>query len=137
MVLSQLAAPLTQYLEQQFATRFPSSQRLRAHELQVALGQFTHRVQQAHVRSLLATAPCVALSSDIADQYTGLDARGAVTRSAVPLALIGVPSLPALVPRLEARVVLGTEWEWHHVVPTRTKPHGRTVRVAGVVAERS
>lgn len=136
MVLSQLAAPLTQYLEQQFAARFPTSQRLQAHELQVALGQFSHRVQQAHVRSLLAAAPCIALSSDIADQYTGLDARGAVIRSAEPLSLIGVPSLFALVPRLQARVVLSTEWEWQHVVPTRSKPHGRTVRVAGVIAER-
>jgi len=137
MVLSQLATPLTQYLERQFAARFPSSQRTQAHEFQVALGQFTHRVQHAHVRSLLAAAPCVALSSDIADQYTGLDARGAVTRSAVPLSLIGVPSLPALVPRLQAQVVLSSEWEWQHVVPTRGKPHGRTVRVAGVIAQRS
>jgi hypothetical protein len=53
------------------------------------------------------------------------------------LALIGVTRLDALVPRQQARNVLSAEWQWQHVVPTRSKPHGRSVRVAGVVAERS
>lgn len=136
MLLSQLAAPLTIYVEKQFALRFPDSQRTQAHEFQVALGQFTHRVQHAHVLSLLAAAPCVALSSDITDQYTGLDARGSVVHSAARLPLIGAPSLDQLVPRQHPANVLTTEWPWHHVVPTRSKPHGRTVQVAAVIIER-
>lgn len=137
MVLSQLATPLTMYLEEQFARRFPASERTQAHEFQTALGQFTHRVQLAHVRSLLAAAPCIALSSDVTDQYTALDARGNVVYAAVRLPLIGAPSLEALVPRLQARSVLTGNWQWRHVVPTRSKPRGRTVQVTGVVAERT
>jgi hypothetical protein len=137
MVLSQLATPLTSYVQEQFALRFPESQRTRAHEFQVALGQFTHRLQQAHVRSLLAAAPCIALSSDITDQYTGLDPRGSMLYGAARLPLIGAPSLSALVPRQQARTVFTAEWQWRHVVPSRIKPHGRTVQVEGVVAERT
>jgi hypothetical protein len=137
MVLSQLATPLTRYVEEQFSLRFPASRRTQLDEFQVALGQFTHRVQLAHVRSLLAAAPCIALTSDITDQYTALDGRGNVVSASVRLPLIGVPTLEALVPRLQARNVLTAQWQWRHVVPTRSKPHGRTVEVAGVVAERS
>jgi hypothetical protein len=136
MVLSQLATPLTFYVQEQFAALFPASKRMQADEFQVALGQFTHRVQQAHVRSLLAAAPCIALTSDITDQYTAFDPRGAVLRAAARLPLIGAPSLDQLMPRLQARTVFTAEWEWRHVVPTRSKPQGRTVQVAGVVAER-
>lgn len=136
MVLSQLATPLTRYVEERFALRFPASERTQAHEFQVALGQFTHRVQLAHVRSLLAAAPCIALSSDVTDQYTALDGRGNVVYAAARLPLIGAPSLQALVPRLQARNVFTADWQWRHVVPTRSKPRGRTVQVAGVVAER-
>jgi hypothetical protein len=42
-----------------------------------------------------------------------------------------------LLPRLQARSVLTAEWQWRHVVPTRSKPRGRTVQVAGVVAART
>ena len=137
MVLSQLATPLTFYVQEQFALRFPASQRTQALEFQVALGQFTHRVQLAHVRSLLAAAPCIALSSDVVDQYTALDGRGNVVYATQRLPLIGAPSLEAMVPRLQARSVLTANWEWRHVVPTRSKPRGRTVAVSGVVAERT
>lgn len=136
MVLSQLATPLTQYVQQQFAQRFPASQRARAHEFQVALGQFTHRVQLAHVRSLLAAAPCIALTSDIADQMTALDARGAVVAASEWLALTGAPSLDALVPLQRARTVLRGDWQWRDLVPTRSKPRGHSLLVAGIVAER-
>jgi len=136
MVLSQLAAPLTQYVQERFTARFPSSGRAKELEFQIALGQFTHRVQQDHVRSLLAAAPCVALSSDIGEQHSGLDAHGNVSHGREMLALIGPSSLGALLPRLHARSVLTAEWKWQHVVPSRSKPHGRMVRVAGVVAER-
>ena len=136
MLLSQLATPLTFYVAGRFAARFPASKRTQALEFQVALGQFTHRVQHAHVRSLLAAAPRIALTSDITDQYTALDARGSIVHAASQLPLIGAPRLDALVPRQQARPVATAEWEWRHFVPTHSKPQGRTVQVAGVVAER-
>jgi hypothetical protein len=136
MVLSQLAIPLTNYVEQRFAARFPTGQRAQSHEFRVALGQFAHRVQQAHVRALLAAAPCVALTSDTVEQYTGLDPRGGLL-SGKPLPLLGAPRLDGLVPQQLASSLLTTEWQWRHVVPTRSKPHGRTVQVAGVVAMRA
>ena len=136
MVLSQLATPLTRYVEEQFAARFPSSRRTQAPEFQVALGLFTHRVQYAHVRSLLSAAPCIALTSDISHRYTSLDPRGTVHASAW-LPLIGGPSLDALVPRQQARSAFSVGWEWRDVVPTRSKARGHTLQVAGVVAERS
>jgi len=137
MVLSQLATPLTSYVLARFAERFPASQRTQALEFQVALGQFTHRVQQAHVRSLLAAAPCIALTSDITDQYTALDAQGNLLEAPSRLPLIGAPRLDALIPRLHARPVGGVEWSWRHFVPTRSVPRGRTVQVQGVVAARN
>jgi hypothetical protein len=137
MVLSQLATPLTQYVLERFAQRFPTSTRTQDHEFQLALGQFAHRVQLQHIRSLLAVAPCVALSSDTLDRHTSLDWRGNVLEAATPLPLLGAPTLNALVPRLGARQLLATQWQWRHVVPTRSKPRGRTVQVAGVVAERA
>lgn len=136
MVLSQLATPLTSYVEERFAARFPASQRRQGDEFQVALAQFAHRVQHAHVRSLLAVAPCIALTSDIAHQYTALDARGSVTPSSAPLPLIGGASLDSLLPRQQAQPKLTAGWQWRHVVPTRSKPQGHTLYVAGVVAER-
>ena len=136
MVLSQLATPLTDYVQQQFALRFPGSRRLQAQEFQVALGQFAHRVQLAHVRSLLTAAPCIALTSDISDQYMSLDGRGAI-HGAEPLPLLAAPTLPSVVPRLQARQVFTAEWQWRHVIPTRSKPRGHTLGVAGIVAERA
>jgi hypothetical protein len=137
MVLSQLATPLTHYVQTQFAARFPGSARAEAREFHVALAQFTHRVQHAHVRSLLAVAPCIALTSDTTEQHTMLDARGILMEGVSLLPLIGAPSLEALIPRQQARSLLTASWPWRHVVPTRSKPQGRTVQVSGVVAERT
>jgi hypothetical protein len=136
MVLSQLATPLTRYVEARFAARFPGSRRTQAHDFQSALGQLTHRIQYAHVRSLLTAAPCMALTSDIADQYTSLDPRGTVQASAW-MPLIGGPSLEALVPRQRGRVVSSVQWQWRDVVPSLSKPRGHSLFVAGIVAERS
>lgn len=136
MVLSQLATPLTFYIQRRFSERFPASERMHALEFQVALGQFTHRVQQAHVCSLLTAAPTIALSSDISDRYTVLDAHGNFVQAPTPLPLIGAPSLSSLIPRRQAQPLAAAAWEWRHIVPTRDQPRGRTVQVAGVIAER-
>lgn len=135
MVLSQLATPLTSYLQEQFRARFPTSGLIQVSEFQLALAQFTHRVQQSHVRALLSAAPFIALSSDVDDRYTTTDLHGAI-RGAAPLPLIGAPSLIALLPRQRARIVSSAAWQWQHVVPSRVRPHGRTVQVEGVVAQR-
>ncbi len=65
----------------------------------------------ARLASLLATAPCIALSSDVADQYTALDGRGNVVYAAARLPLLGAPTLEALVPRLQARSVSTADWQ--------------------------
>jgi hypothetical protein len=137
MVLSQLATPFTHCVQERFAQRFPSSARAREPEFQTALGQFAHRVQMAHIRSLLAAAPCVALTTDTLDRATALDGRGNLVYTTPPLPLLASPVLPFLVPRLEANLIFAAEWQWGHVVPTPRKPRGRTVQVAGVIAERS
>jgi hypothetical protein len=136
MVLSQLATPLTGFVLARFEARFPASQRPRSPEFQLALSQFTHRVQLAHVRSLLRAAPLIALTSDVADQVTVLDGHGNVARAPVSLPLVGAPLLETLVPRLSARAAPAGTWEWRHVVPTRSKPRGHTLQVSGVVARR-
>jgi hypothetical protein len=135
MVLSQLATPLTRYVEQTFAQRFPESTLTQAHEFQVALAQFTHRLQHAHITSLLAAAPCMALTSDIAEQYTHLDPYGKINASQA-LPLIGAPHLEDLIPVQRAQVLTSSEWSWERVVPTRSHPHGRLLKVVGVVAQR-
>jgi hypothetical protein len=135
MVLSQLATPLTRYVERGFSERFPESSLTEAHEFQVALAQFTHRVQHAHVAALLAAAPCVALTSDVAEQYTQLDAYGRVGAASEPLTLIGAPHLEDLIPVQQARVLTSSEWNWERVVPARNSPHGRVLKVVGVVAQ--
>ena len=136
MVLSQLATPLTEYLQRRFAERFSDSVRLRAHEFQVALGQFSHRVQHSHIRALLATAPLVAISSDISEQFTELDAYENVSAS-VALPLIGAPHLEDLFPAQQAYVTSSNEWPWQRIVPTAAKPHGRSLQVVGCLAKRS
>jgi len=137
MVLSQLAVPMNLHAAETFAARFPASRRLETFEFQVALGQFSQRVQLAHLRALLAAAPCVALTSDVSEQYTTLDARHAVVPTSPALPLLGAPSLADLVPtQLEARVLDRAHWVWRRVVPSRGKPHGRILQVSGLVLAR-
>lgn len=137
MVLSQLAVPMNRYATETFAERFPGSQRLETFEFQVALGQFSQRVQLAHLTALLAAAPCVALTSDVSEQHTALDLRHGVVPASPPLPLLGAPALADLLPtRAEARIVDEAHWRWRRVVPTRGKPHGRVLEVSGLVLAR-
>jgi len=125
------------YVQGQFAARFPASKRMQDLEFPGRLGQFTHRVQHAHVRSLLAAAPCIALSSDITDQYTALDARGRRRSGSFAAAADRCSSLDALVPRQQARLVASANGNGGTSFPRAVSLKGRTVQVAGVVAERS
>ncbi len=136
MVLSQLATPLTEFVQQQFNQRFPQSTRLRAHEFQVALAQFTHRIQHDHVQALLAAAPLVAISSDISEQFVQLDRAGKPTPTSPELPLIGAPHLTDLFPAQRARILENAAWTWQRVPPTAAKPHGRNLKVIGTIATR-
>jgi hypothetical protein len=137
MVLSQLAVPMNRHAAESFAARFPASGRLETFEFQVALGQFSQRVQLAHLTALLAAAPCVALTSDVSEQYTTVDARHAVVPASPTLPLLGAPSLADLVPtQLEPRILEQAHWVWRRVVPSRGKPHGRVLQVSGLVLAR-
>lgn len=136
LLLSQLATPFTQFLEHRFKERFPGSPLTRSHEFRGALAQFTHRIEHAHITALLAAAPLVALTSDVAEHFTELDAHGNLITGA-PVSLIGAPHLEDLVPTQQAHVSSSSEWTWHRVVPTRNAPHGRLHQVVGIIAERN
>lgn len=136
MLLSQLATPLTELVQRRFRERFPKSERLGAHAFRVALAQLTHRVQHDHVQALLATAPLVALTSDVSEQFFQLDALGTATPSSPELPLIGAPHLEDLFPAQQARVVESASWSWQRVPVTPKTPRGRKLRVIGTIATR-
>lgn len=125
MVVSQLGTPLTGLLKTRFAARFPHSRRFASHELQVALGQFTHRLQHAHVRALLETSPCAIVTTDVAETAGIPDAAG------VRLPVIGAPSLEELFPAADGRLVASAQWSWQHV-PAARQPPGAHLEVHGV-----
>jgi hypothetical protein len=131
MVLSQLALPLTEYVERRFKQRFAGSKLLEERRSQVALAQFTHRLQHTHLQSLLGIARLVTLTSDISEQHTLVTPKG--QRVSEPLALIGAPHLEDLVPLAEANVSASDAWPWQRLVPTATRPHGRRLSVNGCV----
>ena len=107
------------------AERFPDSTRWRSHELQLALGQFSHRLQHAHVQALLASARTVTLTSDVSEQYTRLGA------ASQPLPLIGSAHLSELFPAAVSADLHCAEWLWPRVVSTPDQPRGRLLRVNG------
>jgi len=104
MVLSQLAVPLTRYLERRFEQSFPGSARWRSHELQVGLGQFSHRLQHQHVQALLGSGAALTLTSDVSERYPRL--------GSPPLPLLGAPHLLDLFPARSAANVSSAEWLW-------------------------
>ena len=136
MVLSQLAIPLNRHLEGRFQERFPQSQRFASPPVQVALGQFTQRLQLAHLRALLAAAPRAVLTTDVAETFTAVDPQGNVVRTSARLSLIGAPLLADLVPAHGMRASSTASWTWRRVVPTPARPHGCTLDVEGVVLDR-
>ena len=135
MVLSQLATPLTQYLERRFAERFPGSTLLQAHEFQVALGQFTHRIQDHHLQALLRHSRNAVVTSDVSEHYTQLATASAPAAVSAELPLIGAPHIEDLFPASRARVLASEEWQWRRVVPGPRKPRGRTLQVNGVIVQ--
>jgi hypothetical protein len=136
MVLSQLATPLTEYAQRRFAERFPESSLLAAREFQIALAQFTHRMQHDHVQALLAAAPLVALTSDVSEQFVQVDANGKTSPTSPELPLIGAPHLEDLFPAQQVRIVESASWQWQRVPATTKSPRGRSLKVIGTIAER-
>jgi hypothetical protein len=124
MVLSQLGTSLTQYLRARYARRFPDSQRFGEYELQVALGQFTHRVQLAHVRAMLRASRFVVVTTDVAEST-------APSTSGARLPLIGAASLAELFPAARGEVAAHAEWWWEHL-PASSNPPGTFLHVHGV-----
>jgi hypothetical protein len=129
MVLSQLAEPLTRLVQRRFAACFANDEPLGAREFQIALGQFTHRIQHAHVQALLQAAGCVTLTSDVSEQYTRLAPDGRGVELGPPLPLIGAPHLLDLFPAAKANEIATAEWAWPRVVATPKRPSGRLLRV--------
>jgi hypothetical protein len=125
MVLSQLGTPLTGRLRTRYAERFPHSQRFRNHELQVALAQFTHRVQHAHVRALLEASRFVVVTTDVAETAGVPEAAG------VRLPVVGAPSLEELFPASDGEVAASAKWSWQHI-PASKQPPGAHLEVNGV-----
>ncbi len=125
MVLSQLGTPLTALLRTRFTQRFPRSPRFHGHELQVALAQFTHRLQHTHVRALLDASRCAIVTSDVAETAGVPEAAG------MRLPVIGAPSLEELFPAASGRLVATASWTWQHV-PASSQPPGAHLDVNGV-----
>ena len=94
MVLSQLATPLTVYVQQRFAQRFPASQRAQGYEFQVALGRLRTGATD-HVRSLLLAAPCVARAVTLRPIHASTRRNRPTPRCAASL---GPPALDHIVP---------------------------------------
>lgn len=125
MVLSQLGTPLTGLLRTRYAERFHHSQLFDDYELQVALAQFTHRVQHTHIRALLETSRFVAVTTDVAETAGIPEAAG------VRLPVVGAPSLEELFPAASGQLVARAEWSWQHV-PASMQPPGAHLDVNGV-----
>lgn len=136
MVLSQLATPLTQFVESQFGKRFGENSLLMGNPFQGALGEFTHRVQHSHIQALLASSPTFVLSSDVTERYTELDAHGSQRALPAELPLIGAQKLEELLPAHGAEVIAAEEWHWRFVEATRARP-GSLMRVQGLVVRPS
>lgn len=136
MLLSQLAVPLTELVEARFKQRFPSSRCLQQPRFRVALGQFTHRVQHAHLLALLDASHLAVITSDVSEQPTCWSPRGAAPASG-PLPLIGAPRLDELLPRARVQLTRSASWQWPRVVPSARSPHGRLLEVNGCAATTS
>jgi hypothetical protein len=136
MLLSQLAAPLTGLIEARFKQRFPFSRRLQQPRFQIALGQFSHRVQHAHLQALLGSSRLALITSDVSEQPTYWSPRGAEPASA-PLPLIGAPRLDELLPRARVQITRSASWQWPRVMPSARRPHGRLLEVNGCAATTS
>jgi hypothetical protein len=133
MVLSQLATPLTAYVERALEARFGGAPAVRAPELRRALGAFTRAVQHAHVAALTETAPTFVLSSDLTERATLRGSDGLTADVSPEVPLLGVERLDEVLPAERARPLAVTEWQW----PRLRSSHGRrgsTLRVQGVVA---
>jgi len=134
MVLSQLAQPLTAYVERAFAARFPGAPEARAPFLRRALAAFTRAVQHAHVASLVETAPAFVLTSDVSERATLRGPDGLTNDVSPEVPLLGVERLDELLPARRARPVAAAEWHWRRLLSTRGR-RGSTLRVQGVVAK--
>jgi hypothetical protein len=145
MLLSQLATPLTRAVKDAFHRVYPASRQLDEPEFQIALKQFTHRLQHDHVRALMCSAESFALITDLAEQYVQLDPSGQPQAASAPLPMVASERVDELIPlggillpsgaRREASVLAATGWMWPRIMPTHAGTRGSLMGVQAAVAQ--
>jgi hypothetical protein len=118
-VLSQVAWPQRVYARRVYERRFssvpgPLELRWARHFTYLEL-----RLQQDHLTSLAGVAEQVALTCDVVNNVTVLDAAGTERTSGQIVPTLGVPTLLERVPKL-FRIGGHASWEWHRYKATRT-----------------
>ena len=117
-VLSQVSWPQRVYARRVYERRFSSL----PGPLKLAWARhFTYlelRLQQDHLTSLAGVAEQVALTCDVVNHLTALDAAGTERKSGRTIPALGVPSLLERVPKLFA-VEGHARWEWGFARATR------------------
>lgn len=143
MLLSQLATPATRALGEAFQQRYPNSKLLEQEDHQIALKQFSYRMQHDHVRALMSRSSSFALITDLAEQYVQLNAAGVVHATSPPLPMVAGERVDELIPMLgirtpegeqiEAQVLAATGWMWPRIAPKREGMRGSLMGVQAVV----
>jgi hypothetical protein len=118
-VLSQVAWPQRVYARRVYERRFssvpgPLELRWARHFTYLEL-----RLQQDHLTSLAGVAEQVALTCDVVNNVTVLDAAGTERKSGQNVPTLGVPSLLERVPKL-FQLREHASWEWNRYKATRT-----------------
>lgn len=144
MVLSQLATPLTRWVERTFAAHFPTSSAVEHPEFQVALKRFAHQLQHDHIRGLMAHCGCFVLSTDVSTQAVTLNSDGQLARLSGELPILGAQRVDELVPlhgcsyssqpNRQAEVLDAVEWIWARVQPG-AGTEGSMSRVQGALVK--
>jgi hypothetical protein len=121
-VLSQVAWPQRVYARRVYERRFsqvPDPLRWARHFTDLEL-----RLQQDHLTSLASVAEQVALTCDVVNNVTVLDAAGTERKSGRAIPTLGVPSLLERVPKL-FQIPARARWEWGRHKATRVRQGSR------------
>jgi hypothetical protein len=121
-VLSQVAWPQRVYARRVYERRFsqvPDPLRWARHFTDLEL-----RLQQDHLTSLAGVAEQVALTCDVVNNVTVLDAAGTERKSGRAIPTLGVPSLLERVPKL-FQIPARARWEWGRYKATRVRQGSR------------
>jgi hypothetical protein len=89
------------------------------------------RLQQDHLTSLAGVAEQVALTCDVVNNVTVLDAAGTERKSGQTIPTLGVPTLLERVPKL-FQIQRHASWEWARYKATPRTARGSRMDVEGV-----